>query len=98
MKAEISGNGNNPISEMIEKMLKIETDLKERTLAKIIQENDFVVNNPYMKIRLEEVLPQGAKISISPYVEDGVVIMIKKAAWKPYLVPLDFCEGDYDKG
>lgn len=90
MKVEISGEGKNPINTMIEDMLKIEEDLKERCLAKIVQENDFIVNNAYMKIRLEEVLPKGAKISISPYVDESTVIMIKKAILKPHLVPYDF--------
>lgn len=92
MTVEINGNDKNPISGMIEEMIKVETELKERTLATILQENDFIVNNAYMKFRLEEVLPQGAKISVSPYVEDGVVIMIKKAIWQPQLVPIDFEE------
>lgn len=90
MKVEISGEGKNPINTMIEDMLKIEEDLKERCLAKIIQENDFVVNNAYMKIRLEEVLPKGAKIFISSFVEESTVIMVKKAILQPHLVPYDF--------
>lgn len=47
-----------------------------RALIKACEENDFIVPNKEIKRRLEEILPEGAKIVVSPYT-DGIY-MVKR--------------------
>lgn len=52
---------------------------KERTLAEIITKYDFVVGSRECKYKLMEVLPEGANIVCSPYIEEPTMIYaIKK--------------------
>lgn len=52
---------------------------KERTLAEIITKYDFVVGSRECKHKLMEVLPEGANIVCSPYIEEPTMIYaIKK--------------------
>lgn len=42
------------------------------------QANDFIVNSPVILEMIKDVLPKGANVLISPFVEPNAVIMIKK--------------------
>lgn len=52
----------------------------ERTLKEIIAKYDFVVGSKECKYKLMEVLPEGANIIYSPYIESpSTIYAIKKA-------------------
>lgn len=55
--------------------LKLAED-KHRQLIKCCSENDFIVPNKEIKRKLEEILPEGTKIVVSPYT-DGIY-MVKR--------------------
>lgn len=66
---------NNALNEIIRQ----QTEYKERALAKIITTYDFVVGSIECKHRLMEILPEGATIICSPYIEDPTMMYaIKK--------------------
>lgn len=79
------------INKMIEDMIKAQNDLYEKTLAKEVEENDFLVGNPMLKADLEKMF-KDIRVSYSPHVDNNTVIMIKKAVLEPY-APAEF---DYD--
>ena len=63
----------------IEKFVRLQRDYKEQTLAEIITKYDFIVGSEECKHKLMEVLPEGANIICSPYIESPVTIYaIKK--------------------
>ena len=63
----------------IEKFTRLQRECKERTLAEIITKYDFVVGSKECKCKLMEVLPEGANIICSPYIESPTTIYaIKK--------------------
>lgn len=63
----------------IEKFARLQMEYKEQTLAEIITKYDFVVGSKECKCRLMEILPEGANIICSPYVESPTMIYaIKK--------------------
>lgn len=67
------------ILEEIEKFTRLQREYKERTLAEIITKYDFVVGSKECKCKLMEVLPEGANIICSPYIESPTTIYaIKK--------------------
>ena len=49
---------------------------RDRALIKACEENDFIVPNKEIKRKLEEILPEGAKIVVSCYT-DGIY-MVKR--------------------
>lgn len=52
---------------------------RERTLAEIITKYDFIVGSKELKVKLTEILPKGANIVYSPYIEDDTTVFaIKK--------------------
>lgn len=73
---------NNIVDEIIRQQNEIirqQTEYKERALTKIITTYDFVVGSIECKHRLMEILPEGATIVCSPYIEDPTMIYaIKK--------------------
>ena len=75
-------NFSNSIDEMfaeIEKFNRLQMEYKERTLAEIITKYDFIVGSKECKHRLMKVLPEGANIICSPYIESPTMIYaIKK--------------------
>lgn len=70
------------INQMIKDIAIKETELKEKLLAKSVGENDFLVGSPILKAKLEETF-KGMRVSYSPYVDENIVIIIKKAMIKP---------------
>ena len=65
--------------EKIEEFARSQREYKERTLAEIITKYDFVVGSKECKYKLMEILPEGANIICSPYIESASTIYaIKK--------------------
>ena len=65
--------------EEIEKFNRLQREYKEQTLAEIITQYDFIVGSKECKHKLMEILPEGAKIICSPYIESPTTIYaIKK--------------------
>lgn len=63
----------------IEKFYCLQREYKEQTLAEIITKYDFMVGSKDLKEMLETILPEGATIVYSPYIEDLTsVYAIKK--------------------
>lgn len=62
----------------IEKFARLQMEYKERTLAEIITKYDFVVGSKECKCKLMEILPEGANIICSPYVENPTMIYVIK--------------------
>lgn len=62
-----------------EEIIRQEMEYKERTLAEIITKYDFIVGSNECKNRLMEILPDGANVICSPYIENPTMIYaIKK--------------------
>ncbi len=67
------------IFEQINEFARQQTEEKEKILAEIITKYDFIVGSMECKHRLMEVLPEGANIVCSPYIENPAMIYaIKK--------------------
>lgn len=65
----------NQVNEFNRQML----EERERTLAEIITKYDFIVGSKELKVKLTEILPKGANIVYSPFIEDvTTVFAIKK--------------------
>lgn len=65
----------NKINEFNRQML----EEKERTLAEIITKYDFMVGSMELKEKLTDILPKGANIAYSPFIENNTTIFaIKK--------------------
>jgi len=63
----------------IEEISRLQREYTEQTLAEIITKYDFVVGSKECKCKLMEVLPEGANIICSPYIESPTMIYaIKK--------------------
>ena len=63
----------------LEEIIRQEMEYKERTLAEIITKYDFIVGSNECKHRLMEILPDGANVICSPYIENPTMIYaIKK--------------------
>lgn len=63
----------------LERFNRLQMELKERTLAEIISNYDFIVGSAELKDKLIEILPVGATIACSPYIESPTEIYaIKK--------------------
>ena len=63
---------SHSIDEMfaeIEEFARLQREYKEQTLAEIITKYDFVVGSKECKSKLMEILPEGANIICSPYIE-----------------------------
>jgi len=72
--------------EQIKEFQRIQLEEKEKTLAEIITKYDFIVGSKDLKETLEAVLPEGANITYSPYIEDlTTVYAIKKFDMMDYL-------------
>ena len=67
------------INNVIDEVIRQQREYTERTLAEIITKYDFIVGSKECKHRLMEVLPKGANIICSPYIENPTMIYaIKK--------------------
>ena len=63
----------------IEKFYRLQREYKEQTLAEIITKYDFIVGSIECKHKLMEILPEGANIICSPYIESPTTVYaIKK--------------------
>lgn len=73
---------NYSIDEMfaeVEKFNRLQREYTEKTLAEIITKYDFIVGSKECKHKLMEVLPEGANVICSPYIENPTMIFaIKK--------------------
>lgn len=67
------------INNIVNEIIRQQVEHTERTLAEIIEKYDFMVGSMECKHKLMEILPEGATIVYSPYIEDPTVIYaIKK--------------------
>ena len=63
----------------IEKFNRLQREYEEQALAEIITKYDFVVGSEECKCKLMEVVPEGAKVICTPYIENPTMIYaIKK--------------------
>ena len=73
--------------EEIEKFNRLQMEYKAQTLAEIITKYDFIVGSIECKHKLMEVLPEGANIICSPYIESPTTIYaIKKFDTTDFIV------------
>ena len=72
-------HSSDDILEAIEKFNRLQREYEEQKLAEIIAKYDFIVGSKECKLKLMEVLPEGANIICSPYIESPTTIYaIKK--------------------
>ena len=65
--------------DSIDEFIRQQREYTEKTLAEIITNYDFIVGSKECKYRLMEVLPEGANVVCSPYIESPTTIYaIKK--------------------
>lgn len=65
--------------EQIKEFQRQQLEQRDKILAEIITKYDFVVGSKDLKEMLETILPEGATIVYSPYIEDlTTVYAIKK--------------------
>lgn len=75
----ISSYDMDEVLAEIEKFTRLQREYKEQTLAEIITKYDFIVGSIECKCKLMEILPEGANIVCSPYIESPTMIYaIKK--------------------
>ena len=68
-----------PIVEYINEVVRLQMEYKERTLAEIITNYDFIVGSEECKLKLIEALPEGENIICSPHIASPTMIYaIKK--------------------
>lgn len=67
------------IDSVINEIIRQQEEYKERTLAEIITKYDFIVGSMECKYKLIDILPEGANIVCSSYIEDQTIVYaIKK--------------------
>lgn len=67
------------IFKQIEEMKRQQIEIAEKELAEIIQNYDFIVGSDELKVTLGRILPEGAKIIYSRYIDDPTkCYMVKK--------------------
>lgn len=65
--------------EQIKEFQRQQLEQRDKTLAEIITKYDFMVGSKDLKGMLETILPEGATIVYSPYIEDQTTVYaIKK--------------------
>lgn len=64
----------NKMNEFNRQML----EERERILAEIITKYDFIVGSKELKLKLTEILPKGANIVYSPFIEDVTMVYAVK--------------------
>lgn len=70
---------SDDVLEATEKFTRLQREYKEQKLAEIITKYDFIVGSKECKLKLMEILPEGANIICSPYIESPTTIYaIKK--------------------
>ncbi len=69
----------NDVFGRIKEFARLQREANEQTFAKIIQTYDFIVGSMECKHKLVEILPKGANVVYSPYIENPMLIYaIKK--------------------
>lgn len=68
----------NDLFEMIDEVHRQQMEYQEKALVEIIQNYDFIVGSIECKARLMGILPEGANIICSPYIEDPTMIYVIK--------------------
>ena len=66
------------IYDSIDRIIREHEEYIEKEFAKIIQKYDFIVGSKDTKYRLMQVLPKGANIVYSPYIEDPTIVYAVK--------------------
>lgn len=67
------------MEDIINEIVHQQIEYRERILAEIITKYDFIVGSMECKNKLMEILPEGATIVYSPYIENPTMIYaIKK--------------------
>ena len=66
------------INDILHKIALQQMEYREKTLAEIVEKYDFMVCSTDLMNQLEEVLPEGAHITYSPYIGDPAVIYVIK--------------------
>ena len=73
------GYDANSVLVEIEKFARLQTEYKEQILAEIITKYDFIVGSKEYMYKLMEILPDGANVIYSPYIENPTMVYaIKK--------------------
>lgn len=62
----------------IEKFTRLQREYKDQKLAEIITKYDFIVGSEECKFKLMEVLPDGANIICTPYIDSPTAIYAVK--------------------
>lgn len=62
------------VEEIVKEFDRLQVEYKERRLVEIITKYDFIVGSIECKRKLMEVLPDGANIVYSPYIENPTTI------------------------
>jgi len=76
---EYNNDAMTNVLKQIDDFLREQRENREKELAKIIQNYDFVVGSIECRHRLMEISPDGANIIVSHYIEDPETIYaIKK--------------------
>lgn len=70
----MSDFGINDIFDQIKKYEQQWTENREKELATIFQENDFIVGSLELKRQLEMILPSNANVVYSKYIDDPTMI------------------------
>lgn len=79
--------GVDKVLTEIEKFTRLQREHNEQTLAEIITKYDFMVGSEECKYKLMEVLPEGANVICTPYIDSPTAIFaIKKFDIMDYLV------------
>lgn len=87
------------IEDIMKEFVRQQKEYTERTLAEIITKYDFIVGTIECKRKLMEVLPDGANIVCSPYIENPTMIYVIKKfdirdlLTEPYMVESEL-DGD----
>ena len=82
---------------IIDEIIRQEREYTERTLAEIITKYDFIVGSIECKAKLMEVLPEGANIVCSPYIESPTTVYAIKKFDVMDLLPEPFKAEGSDK-
>ena len=62
----------------IEKLTRLQKESEEQALAEMITKYDFIVGSKECKRQLSEILPDGANIIFSPYIESPMTVYVIK--------------------
>ena len=71
-------DGAETINDIVNEIVRQQTEYKERALVEIITKYDFIVGSIECKNRLMEILPEGANIVCSPYITDPTMVYVIK--------------------